>query len=296
MVSLAIPICFVITLGCLQMFGMTLNILSMMGLLLAVGMLVDNAVVVVESIYHYRERFPDKPWYCAVQGTQVVGIAIAAGTMSSIIVFLPLVFGEKANISIFLTQVAITMAIAHLSSWLVAVSRADAVGTPAAAEVHRPQEHHHAVGAYGRFIAATLSHRRWTMVAHRAARHQHRAAGRAHQDGHVPGGRKRSHVHRLPLNALYPLADLRHRSTRSKRISTRTAWSSTSRISTAATPRTRPTRSRRSCSTRTTRPGRARKSGKTAQGIAQGSDRRGRIRLQRQRFRLRQDNQPEPRR
>ncbi len=95
MVSLAIPICFVITLGCMQLFGMTLNVLSMMGLLLAVGMLVDNAVVVVESIYQYREKYPDKPWYCAVQGTQVVGIAIAAGTLSSIIVFLPMVFGEK---------------------------------------------------------------------------------------------------------------------------------------------------------------------------------------------------------
>ena len=81
MVSLAIPICFVITLGCMYFFGITLNVLSMMGLLLAVGMLVDNAVVVVESIYQYREKHPDKPWYCAVQGTQVVGIAIAAGTL-----------------------------------------------------------------------------------------------------------------------------------------------------------------------------------------------------------------------
>ncbi len=122
MVSLAIPICFVITLGCMYFFGITLNVLSMMGLLLAVGMLVDNAVVVVESIYQYREKYPDKPWYCAVQGTQVVGIAIAAGTLSSVIVFLPKIFGEANNISIFLTQVAIAMSIAHLASWLVAVS------------------------------------------------------------------------------------------------------------------------------------------------------------------------------
>ena len=51
MVTLAIPICFVMTLGFMYFLGITLNILSMMGLLLAVGMLVDNAVVVVESIY-----------------------------------------------------------------------------------------------------------------------------------------------------------------------------------------------------------------------------------------------------
>src|SRR5690606_5630859 len=51
MVTLAIPICFVMTLGFMHFAGVTLNVLTMMGLLLAVGMLVDNAVVVVESIY-----------------------------------------------------------------------------------------------------------------------------------------------------------------------------------------------------------------------------------------------------
>ncbi|MBX3696824.1 MAG: efflux RND transporter permease subunit [Dokdonella sp.] len=122
MVSLAIPICFVITLGCMYFFGISLNILSMMGLLLAVGMLVDNAVVAVESIYQYRERYPDKPWYSAVEGTRAVGTAITAGTLTSIIVFLPNVFGERTPIAIYLTQVAISMAIAHIASWLVAVS------------------------------------------------------------------------------------------------------------------------------------------------------------------------------
>ncbi len=166
MVSLAIPICFVITLGCLQLFGMTLNILSMMGLLLAVGMLVDNAVVVVESIYHYRERFPDRPWYAAVQGTQVVGVAIAAGTLSSIIVFLPMVFGVKDNISIFLTQVAITMAIAHLASWLVAVSLVPMLSArlPPPKFIGRKNIITRVQGIYGRFIAGTLNHRRWTMI------------------------------------------------------------------------------------------------------------------------------------
>ena len=61
MVTLAIPICFVMTLGFMYFFGVTLNILSMMGLLLAVGMLVDNAVVVVESIYQDREKMPGRP-------------------------------------------------------------------------------------------------------------------------------------------------------------------------------------------------------------------------------------------
>ena len=55
MVSTAIPICFIMTLGFMYFVGISLNIISMMGLLLAVGMLVDNAVVVVESIYQERE-------------------------------------------------------------------------------------------------------------------------------------------------------------------------------------------------------------------------------------------------
>ena len=166
MVSLSIPICFVITLGCMQMFGMTLNLLSMMGLLLAVGMLVDNAVVVVESIYHYRERYPDKPWYSAVQGTQVVGIAIAAGTLSSVIVFVPLVFGEPNQFKVQLFQLAVSMAIAHLSSWLVAISLVPMLSAklPPPKFIGRKSLVSRMQNGYERVVALTLRHRRWTMT------------------------------------------------------------------------------------------------------------------------------------
>jgi HAE1 family hydrophobic/amphiphilic exporter-1 len=212
MVSLAIPICFIITLGCLQMFGMTLNILSMMGLLLAVGMLVDNAVVVVESIYHYRERNPDKPWYCAVQGTQVVGIAIAAGTLSSIIVFLPMVFGEKDNISIFLTQVAITMAIAHLASWLVAVSLVPMLSArlPPPKFIGRKNIITTAQAAYGRFVAWTLAHRRWTMVGLAVLLLISIVGPAMHTKMEMfPAGDRDRLFISYRLNAMYPLADLK---------------------------------------------------------------------------------------
>ncbi len=122
MVTLAIPICIIMTLGAMFFFGITLNVLSMMGLLLGIGMLVDNAVVVVESIYQYRERWPDNPMRCAIEGTRAVQIAISAGTLSSIIVFLPNLFGKTNMISIYLSQVALTITIALLCSWLVAVS------------------------------------------------------------------------------------------------------------------------------------------------------------------------------
>ena len=122
MVSLAIPICIVITLGVMSFLGMSLNILSMMGLLLGIGMLVDNAVVVVESIYQFREKFPNDPVRCAIEGTRGVQTAISAGTLSSIIVFLPNLFGAKNQVSVYLGEVALTITIALLASWLVAVS------------------------------------------------------------------------------------------------------------------------------------------------------------------------------
>jgi HAE1 family hydrophobic/amphiphilic exporter-1 len=122
MVTLAIPICIVMTLGAMYFFGMTLNILSMMGMLIGIGMLVDNAVVVVESIYQYREKYPNNPVRCAIEGTRGVQLAISAGTLTSIIVFAPNLFGERNFLSIYLGQVAMTITIALLASWLVAVS------------------------------------------------------------------------------------------------------------------------------------------------------------------------------
>ncbi|MDB6163305.1 MAG: AcrB/AcrD/AcrF family protein, partial [Xanthomonadaceae bacterium] len=122
MVTLAIPICFVITLGFMYFAGVTLNILSMMGLLLAVGMLVDNAVVVVESIYQEREKNPGQPRLASILGTRHVAIALSAGTLCHCIVFIPNLFGERNFLAIYLSQIAITISVSLLASWLVAVS------------------------------------------------------------------------------------------------------------------------------------------------------------------------------
>ena len=122
MVTLAIPICFIMTLGFMYFAGVTLNILTMMGLLLAIGMLVDNAVVVVESIYQERERMPDQPERASIIGTRNVAIALSAGTLCHCIVFVPNLFGERNFLTIYLSQIAITISVSLLASWLVAVS------------------------------------------------------------------------------------------------------------------------------------------------------------------------------
>lgn len=118
-VSLAAPFSLVITLAALYFLGFTLNVLTMMGMMLAVGMLVDNAVVTTESIFRHRQGGGDSLTQTLV-GVNEVGIAVLAGTLSTIIVFLPIVFGEQNVVSIFLVQVAVPIVIAILASLIVA--------------------------------------------------------------------------------------------------------------------------------------------------------------------------------
>jgi len=120
MVSLAIPVAITITLGVMYFLGLSLNILSMMGLMLAIGMLVDNAVVVSESIHTELEKTPDDPRGSALRGVSSVGLAVAAGTLTSAAVFLPIIFGEQNQISIFLTHVATAIVVSLTVSLFIA--------------------------------------------------------------------------------------------------------------------------------------------------------------------------------
>ncbi|PSM12377.1 efflux RND transporter permease subunit [Stenotrophomonas maltophilia] len=167
MVTLAIPICFTITLGFMYFVGVTLNILTMMGLLLAVGMLVDNAVVVVESIYQERERMPGQPRLASIIGTRNVAIALSAGTLCHCIVFVPNLFGETNNISIFMAQIAITISVSLLASWLVAVSLIPMLS----ARMATPKLVHSQTGLiarlqrrYARLLDWSLHHRGWSLL------------------------------------------------------------------------------------------------------------------------------------
>ena len=97
------------------MLGYTINILSMMGLMLAVGMLVDNAVVVTESISQEKATNPDVV-AATKAGVGKVSLAVIAGTITTAIVFLPNIIGAKVNITIFLEHVAIAICISLFSS------------------------------------------------------------------------------------------------------------------------------------------------------------------------------------
>ena len=100
-VALSIPISIIVTFAVMDQAGLTLNIISMAGLALAVGLLVDNSIVVLESIFRYREKGDDSR-EAANKGTSEVAMAITASTLTTLAVFVPILFvpglaGEMFN-------------------------------------------------------------------------------------------------------------------------------------------------------------------------------------------------------
>lgn len=110
-VVVSVPVSIFLTLAVMYLLGYSLNILSMMGLMLAVGMLIDNAVVITESIQQEGD---------AERGISKVALAVIAGTLTTAIVFLPTIFGAKIEITVLLEHVAIAICISLLTSLLVA--------------------------------------------------------------------------------------------------------------------------------------------------------------------------------
>ncbi|HET9327358.1 MAG TPA: efflux RND transporter permease subunit [Candidatus Eisenbacteria bacterium] len=121
MVAAAIPFSLLATAALMYFTGRTLNILSMMGLMLAVGMLVDNAVVVLESITRHRERGM-APLKAAIRGSREVLPAVVSATATSIIVFLPLVLGGRTEITTWIGEVGRTIIFTLLCSLFLSLT------------------------------------------------------------------------------------------------------------------------------------------------------------------------------
>ncbi|MBT3219063.1 MAG: efflux RND transporter permease subunit [Proteobacteria bacterium] len=119
-VSTAIPISVIATFGLMNQAGMTLNIISMAGLALAIGMLVDNAIVVLENIFRLREEGADL-WTAAIDGARGVSTAVIASTLTTLSVFIPILFVEGIAGQLF-TDLAVTICFALATSLLVALT------------------------------------------------------------------------------------------------------------------------------------------------------------------------------
>lgn len=159
-VTMAVPFSILVTLALMYFLGFSLNILTMMGLMLSIGMLVDNSVVVTESIFRYRKEHPENLLKATELGVNEVGTAVLAGTLTSIIVFLPNVVGEKADITVYLSHVGVTICIALAASLLIAKTLIPLLTTRVKANPVA-QQSRHMLGVtqrYIRILAWTLRH------------------------------------------------------------------------------------------------------------------------------------------
>ena len=134
-ISLSIPISIVTTFALIFFGGFTLNLMTLGGLALGVGMMVDSSIVVLENIYRRRTENDETPEEASVEGAKEVGPAIIASTITTLVIFLPLIFvrgvsgilfKEMAYVIIFALICSLTVALSlvpMLASRLLASSR-----------------------------------------------------------------------------------------------------------------------------------------------------------------------------
>ncbi|MCG8374649.1 MAG: efflux RND transporter permease subunit, partial [Balneolales bacterium] len=120
-IAIAIPISIIATFGLLYFSDLTLNQMSFGGLALGVGLIVDNAIVVLENIIRRREEEGDDLDVSALVGTKQVAGAITASTLTTIVIFLPVVFMQTISGLLF-QQLALVVVFALLCSLLVALT------------------------------------------------------------------------------------------------------------------------------------------------------------------------------
>ena len=119
--ALAIPVSIVSTFGLMKAFGFTLNMMTLLELALAVGIVIDDAIVVLENIYRFIDEKKMKPFPAAIEATKEIGLAVLATTLSLMAVFLPVAF-MSGIIGKFMYSFGLTMAFAILVSMIVAFS------------------------------------------------------------------------------------------------------------------------------------------------------------------------------
>ena len=119
-VALAIPTSIIASFLVMGMLGRSLNVISLAGLAFAVGMLVDNAVVVLENIYR-RHAMGEPPFQAAVKGTQEVLGAVTASTITTVAVFLPIVFVQEEAGQLF-RDIALAISAAVTLSLVVSMT------------------------------------------------------------------------------------------------------------------------------------------------------------------------------
>ncbi|MBT3606048.1 MAG: efflux RND transporter permease subunit, partial [Candidatus Latescibacteria bacterium] len=161
---LAIPASLLVTFNLMYAWDLSLNVLSLCGLALAVGMLTDNGIVVMENIFKHFE-LGKSPIEAARQGTEEVSRAVLAATATTVTVFLPVIF-IQSDAQDILRELALAMTFPLLASLLVALTLVPALSAFTLSNVSRPPT---GTGIllekYTVLLKAGLRHRAWVTIA-----------------------------------------------------------------------------------------------------------------------------------
>jgi len=127
-IAIAIPMAMVFTFSFMYLYrylfrtDITINIISLSGLMMAVGMLVDNSVVVLENIFRLRQEKHYPPMKAALTGASEVAMAVSASTLTTLVVFISLGFMSRSGFGRFMQDFALTISLALIASLLVALT------------------------------------------------------------------------------------------------------------------------------------------------------------------------------
>ncbi len=139
-ISLAIPISVIATFALLYFGGFTLNLMTLGGLALGVGMMVDSSVVVMENVFRRHQEDRETPRVAAVQGTREVGGAIIASTVTTLVIFLPLIFLRDVT-GVLFKELAYVIMFSLFCSLLVSLTLVPMLASRLLAQPHeRPTE------------------------------------------------------------------------------------------------------------------------------------------------------------
>ena len=155
---LAIPVSLLMTFNLMYLGGLSVNVLSLCGLALAMGMLADNGIVVMENIFKHYER-GKSPSRAAREGASEVGRAVVAATATTVTAFLPVLFIES-DARDLLRELALSMAFPLMASLLVALTLVPALAVRALSrEVRQPPDVRGLLERYTLLLKAALRHR-----------------------------------------------------------------------------------------------------------------------------------------
>lgn len=156
-VAVSIPISLVTAIVCMYFSGINLNVISLSGLALGIGMLVDNSIVVIENIYRLREEGMGIK-EAAVEGAKEVAGAILASTLTTVCVFLPIVFTEGLTRQLFV-DMGLTIGYSLMASLLIALTVVPAMASNMLTKAKSTKDSKFftaMINGYGRLLSASL--------------------------------------------------------------------------------------------------------------------------------------------